>query len=74
MSGLPDPYTGCAFSGHPLARGDWKIWWAIGMYFNGYYVITVSTLYSFSYNMRYTLCKGYLIRLIIWVCVQVCNK
>ena len=23
-----------AFSGRPLARGNWKFWWAIGMHFN----------------------------------------
>ena len=28
-------YTGCAFSGRPLARSDWKCWWAIGKHFNG---------------------------------------
>ena len=27
--------TACAFSGHPLTRGDWKCWWAIGRPFNG---------------------------------------
>ena len=27
--------TGCAFSGHPLVRGDWKCWWATGWLFNG---------------------------------------
>ena len=26
--------AGCAFSGRPLARGDWKFWWAIGTCFN----------------------------------------
>ena len=31
---LPTP-RGCAFSGSPLARGDWKCWWAIGRHFNG---------------------------------------
>ena len=24
-----------AFSDRPLACGDWKFWWAIGMHFNG---------------------------------------
>ena len=28
-------YAGCAFSGRPLAWGDWKCWWAIGKNFNG---------------------------------------
>ena len=27
--------AGCAFSGRPLARGDWKCWWTIGKHFNG---------------------------------------
>ena len=27
--------AGCAFSGGPLAHGNWKFWWAIGMNFNG---------------------------------------
>ena len=27
-------YAGYVFSGRPLARGDWKFWWAIGMHFN----------------------------------------
>ena len=26
--------AGCAFSGCPLACGDWKFWWAIGTCFN----------------------------------------
>ena len=28
-------HAGCAFSGRPLVRGDWKFLWAIGMHFNG---------------------------------------
>ena len=28
-------YLRSASSGRPLARSDWKLWWAIGMYFDG---------------------------------------
>ena len=33
--GLLVSIAGCAFSGRPLARGDWKCWWAIGKPLNG---------------------------------------
>ena len=26
--------TGCSLSGRPLARGNWKLWWAIGRHVN----------------------------------------
>ena len=34
--GLITTIPGYALSGRPLARGDWKCLWVIGMHFNGH--------------------------------------